>query len=512
MPTAEVVFVRYAVHLLLVVALVLPSGEPFLRSRRPARSSLRGLFLLGSTLLNFHALGYPAADHDAAIMFTGPLWVCMLSIPLLGETVGPRRWTAILVGFAGILVAMRPWSGTLHSAVAFSFGAALCGALYSIFTRKLAGRDSTATQQFYAGLVATLGMAPFAFGDWTWPSGPASWLAFLAIGCFGWGGHQLLIIAHRYAPASTLAPFSYTQIVWMTASSWLIFAQPPDAWILVGAAIVVALGPLHLAARGQPRQRAGATPLVTRRFRSMVAANSRQGEADGRPQDRSRDRREPGDRGGDRRRLRPGRPRRGARRARREEARGDTAARHGEACTAVPCDVTDPDAGRRALRPHRASCTAGSTSSSTTPAPTPPTALVGDIELGGLAPGAVGQPRRRVPDRARAAFRQMRDAVAAGRPDHQQRLDLGLCAASRVGCLHRLQARDHRADQAISLDGRAFDIACGQIDIGNAASDMTAQHDRRRAAGRRPLAAEPRIDVAHVARAVVCRWPSCRST
>lgn len=241
-PTAEVVFVRYAVHLLLVVVLVLPSGEPFLRSRRPGPVVLRSLFLLGSTLLNFHALGTLPLTMTTAIMFTGPLWVCMLSIPLLGETVGPRRWTAILVGFAGILVAMRPWSGTLHVAVAFSFGAALCGALYSIFTRKLAGRDSTATQQFYAGLVATLGMAPFAFGDWSWPREPASWLAFLAIGCFGWGGHQLLIIAHRYAPASTLAPFSYTQIVWMTASSWLIFAQPPDGWILVGAAIVVASG------------------------------------------------------------------------------------------------------------------------------------------------------------------------------------------------------------------------------------------------------------------------------
>ena len=124
MATAEVVFVRYAVHLLLVIALVLPSGEPFLRSRRPGPVVLRSLFLLGSTLLNFHALGSLPLTMTTAIMFTGPLWVCMLSIPLLGETVGPRRWTAILVGFAGILVAMRPWSGTHHAAVAFSYGAA----------------------------------------------------------------------------------------------------------------------------------------------------------------------------------------------------------------------------------------------------------------------------------------------------------------------------------------------------------------------------------------------------
>ncbi len=241
-PTTEVVFVRYAVHLLLVVALTLPSGEPFVRSRSLGPVVLRAFFLLGSTVLNFFALGFLPLTMTSAIMFTGPLWVCMLSIPLLGETVGPRRWAAIVVGFAGILVAMRPWSGTVHWAVVLSFGAALCGSLYSIFTRRLAGRDSTATQQFYAGLVATLAMAPFAFTDWTWPREPVSWAAFAALGVFGWSGHQLLIIAHRFAPASALAPFSYTQIVWMALSSWLIFAQPPDGWMLVGVGIVVASG------------------------------------------------------------------------------------------------------------------------------------------------------------------------------------------------------------------------------------------------------------------------------
>ena len=99
-----------------------------------------------------------------------------------------------------------------------------------------------ATQQYYAALVATIGTAPLALADWVWPSGAAGWMAFFAIGGFGWLGHQLMIVAHGYAPASTLAPFTYTQIVAMTVSSWLIFAQPPDAWVLVGAAIVVASG------------------------------------------------------------------------------------------------------------------------------------------------------------------------------------------------------------------------------------------------------------------------------
>jgi drug/metabolite transporter (DMT)-like permease len=241
-PTTEAVFVRYFVHLLLVVAVALPTGESFHRSRSLGPVVLRGLFLLGSTVLNFFALGFLPLTMTAAIMFTSPLWICMLSIPLLGESVGRHRWAAIAVGFAGILVAMQPWSGTLHWAVALSFGATLCASFYSIFTRRLAGRHSTATQQFYAGLVATIGMAPFAFSDWTWPEGAVSWAAFAALGVFGWAGHQLLIIAHRYAPASALAPFTYPQIVWMAASSWLIFAQPPDGWMLFGVGIVVASG------------------------------------------------------------------------------------------------------------------------------------------------------------------------------------------------------------------------------------------------------------------------------
>ena len=210
--------------------------------REPRGDRLRAAVLLGSTLLNFVAVIYLPLTITAALMFTAPLWICLLSIPLLGEEVGWRRWVAMLVGFGGILIVARPWSGELHWAVVLSLGAALCGALYAILTRRLAGRDSTNTQQFYAGLLATVGLAPLALMDWGWPTGAASWVAIALIGVFGWGGHQLLTIAHRYAPASTLAPFSYMQIVYMTASSWVIFAQPPDRWVIVGAAVVAASG------------------------------------------------------------------------------------------------------------------------------------------------------------------------------------------------------------------------------------------------------------------------------
>jgi drug/metabolite transporter (DMT)-like permease len=242
LPIPEVVFVRYVVHLALVLVLALMAGEGLWRTENRGLALLRGGALLFSTVMNFWALSYLPLATTASILFTSPLWVCLLSIPMLGESVGPRRWVAIGVGFLGILVVTRPLSGSAHWAMLLSMAASVSVALYSILTRKLAGRDSTATLQFYAALIATLGTAPLALGDWRWPSDAPGWLALGLIGIFGWGGHQLLTVAHRYAPASVLAPFVYVQIVYMTASGWIIFGDVPDGWVLTGAGIVVASG------------------------------------------------------------------------------------------------------------------------------------------------------------------------------------------------------------------------------------------------------------------------------
>ncbi len=243
LPALQVVFVRYAGHLALVTALSLPKmGRDLFRTNAWRAEVLRGLFLLLSTVLNFNAVKYLPLTLTMTIFFTGPLWVCALSIPLLGEKVGPRRWAAIIVGFVGVLIATQPWSADFHWAIFLAMGAALSASFYFIITRKLAGVDSTATQQFYSSALATALIAPFALGDWTWPAEAWGWVAFCLIGFFGWAGHQMITIAHRCAPASTLAPFSYAQIIYMTASSWIIFAQPPDRWIVAGALVVLSSG------------------------------------------------------------------------------------------------------------------------------------------------------------------------------------------------------------------------------------------------------------------------------
>jgi drug/metabolite transporter (DMT)-like permease len=242
-PAFTVVFVRYFTHLSLVTSLSLPSQRRRLFSTgKPWLEAARGASLLGATICNFEAVRFLPLTLTAAILFTVPLWICALSIPILGERVGIRRWMAILVGLCGAIIASRPWSAEFHWAVLFSFGAALCTAFYSILTRLLAGVDATSTQQFYAAMFATLGIAPIALLNWGWPAAAVDWLAFALIGLFGWTGHQFLTIAHRYAPASALAPFMYAQMIYMTASSWIVFHTPPNSWVLTGAALVLGAG------------------------------------------------------------------------------------------------------------------------------------------------------------------------------------------------------------------------------------------------------------------------------
>lgn len=242
MPTAVAVFFRYFIALLFSALVVWKGGGvPLLRTRHVYLQALRGFFLLASTMLNFVAMSYLQLAQTAAISFTIPLWVCALSGPLLGEVVGLRRWLAVAAGFAGVLVIMRPGTGSFHWAMLLSLGTALMGALYNLTTRKVGGADKAETSLFYVGLFGSLGAALPALVHWQMPQG-WQWLPLVIMGVAGTAGHLMLIQAHRLAPASALAPFVYTQMIWMIIAGYLVFNNVPDLWTLVGAAIVVASG------------------------------------------------------------------------------------------------------------------------------------------------------------------------------------------------------------------------------------------------------------------------------
>jgi drug/metabolite transporter (DMT)-like permease len=265
MPTSEIVFVRYGMHIVLLLLLFLPvTGSQLFVSNNWKLELLRGVCLLGTTGLNFLAMRYLPLTVTSALMFTSPLIVCALSGPLLGESVGWRRWLAICVGFVGILVIVRPGSEAFQPAALLSLGCAVFLALFSILTRKLAGVDTAQTQQFYAGATPIVLLLPVAFTDWVWPSMPISWVAFFIMGAAGLGGHFLNSVAHRFATPATLAPFSYLSLIYLSLASWLIFNQPPDEWFILGVAIIVLSG-LYIWRRERRLAKAGTAVEVLER-------------------------------------------------------------------------------------------------------------------------------------------------------------------------------------------------------------------------------------------------------
>jgi drug/metabolite transporter (DMT)-like permease len=242
LPPAVAVFGRYAVAFAISVLVVLRAGGPGLFvTRHPVLQAFRGVLLMVSTILNFTAMMHLQLAQTAAIFFTIPLWVCALSVPILGEHVGWRRWLAVLVGFLGVLVIMRPGTESFHWAMLLSIASSFCGAVYNIVTRKVGGRDRAETSLFYVGFVGALAAAAPLPVLWQTPHG-LQWLLIAFMGLAGAVGHLMLIQAHRLAPASVLAPFRYTQIVWMIIAGYVFFGDVPDLWTLAGAAIVVASG------------------------------------------------------------------------------------------------------------------------------------------------------------------------------------------------------------------------------------------------------------------------------
>jgi drug/metabolite transporter (DMT)-like permease len=241
LPVAEVVWARYAFNFVLFgfVFLRVPATV-LVATRRAPLQWLRGALLVGSsTCFGLGLRWLPLADASA-IGHVGPLLVTLLSIPLLGERVGWRRWSAVAIGFMGVLIVIRP-SGTTDWAVIFPLLSAFFYAGYQIATRLLARTDGALAMSFYTAaggaLIACLAL-PFG---WVWPS-PVQWLMMAAVGGLGGFGHFLLARAFTLASASLLAPFGYSTLLWSMLLGLIVFGQFPDGWTLVGAAIVVASG------------------------------------------------------------------------------------------------------------------------------------------------------------------------------------------------------------------------------------------------------------------------------
>ncbi|MGH6914160.1 MAG: DMT family transporter [Geminicoccales bacterium] len=212
-----------------------------LRTRRPWLQCLRSLILvieIGLFILAITAL--PLANAHAILAVT-PLLVTALSVPILGERVGWRRWSAIGVAFLGMLIILRPGFGAMHPMMLVALLCALMFALYQILTRIVGRSDPPITTLFYTALFGAIGLCMVGPLYWSWPDA-RGWALFAMVAGLGACGHFLLIKALQLAPASVLQPFGYTVLVWATLVGFVVFDNLPDLATMLGAAIIVSSG------------------------------------------------------------------------------------------------------------------------------------------------------------------------------------------------------------------------------------------------------------------------------
>ncbi|WP_428698522.1 DMT family transporter [Stappia sp.] len=243
LPAEQIVWMRFVTHVIYAVLLFRLWRMPHvLKSRRWGLQIFRALCLLGSTVFNFFAVRHMQLAETVSIMFAAPFVVTALAGPLLNEWAGLRRWMAIIVGFIGVLVVTRPGLGEMHWAAILSVCSMLSYALYALTTRMLAQTESPLGMLLISAAVAATAITPFGVSAWVPPADAWTWILLLSTGAWGGIGHFALIRAHVLAPAPVLAPFMYTQIIWMTGLGYLVFNDVPGVFTIIGASIVVGSG------------------------------------------------------------------------------------------------------------------------------------------------------------------------------------------------------------------------------------------------------------------------------
>ena len=253
LPSIEIAWIRFMVFAIIMTPAMMPGSPVFaLPTGRLGLQLLRGLTVLASSLFFISGLSFLPIAEASATGFVAPLFVTALSIVFLGEKVGLRRWIATGVGLIGVIIILRPGSGAFHPAAFFPIVSALAWACTLIMTRMMSGTERAITVMTYssiAGVCILSALVPFV---WVTPSWNDIMLGVF-IGVASTTGQWIVVLAFRYAGASVLAPFSYTQLLWVSAGGFLVFGEVPDVWTVTGAAFIVASG-LYTAHRERVRR------------------------------------------------------------------------------------------------------------------------------------------------------------------------------------------------------------------------------------------------------------------
>ena len=238
------VWARYTLHFVIMLVFVGPSMRlQLVQTDNLGLQVVRALALVGTTGFAMMAFRSMPLAEATAVLFLAPMLVTLLAGPMLQERIGAGRWAAVIVGFAGVLLIARP-GGALNLAGFFwALAGAACYAIYQILTRRLSHAEHPLTLLFYTALVGTAVMSLAL--PWFWfefSPVPLQWLMIASLGIYGGVGHFILIRAFRLAPASTLTPFGYTQLIWAALLGWVVFGHLPDLLSTAGMAVIAAAG------------------------------------------------------------------------------------------------------------------------------------------------------------------------------------------------------------------------------------------------------------------------------
>jgi len=239
----QIVWFRIIVHLVLVALVFTPRmGLDLFRTRHIGLQFVSSVMMLLSTLFFFSAVKYVGVAEAISVSFVAPLAVVFLAWPLLGERITPMRVAAVVVGFAGVLVVIRPGSSVFQWASVLLLGSAICYAIYQIIIRRLAGLDHPATSIFYSVLLGAILMSLLVPFVWKTPQSVLDWGLFLSLGALGGLGHYCVARALGYASANFIAPFNYTQMIGSVIVGYLMFAEVPDLYTWAGTALIIGAG------------------------------------------------------------------------------------------------------------------------------------------------------------------------------------------------------------------------------------------------------------------------------